>query len=87
MVRRDKTCKHCRACNKCTPQFDHHCKWLNTCIGGKNYRPFFIFLCNLNFILFFEFGIKVYLFVMYFVNRELLQSQSMGWKMSDLTVK
>jgi hypothetical protein len=32
--------KHCSACNKCIYSFDHHCIWLNTCIGGKNYRLF-----------------------------------------------
>ena len=35
-----KKTKHCNYCHRCTGDFDHHCKWLNNCVGGTNYRYF-----------------------------------------------
>lgn len=39
-------CKHCSVCDKCVPGFDHHCRWLNSCVGAKNYRLFATFMCS-----------------------------------------
>ncbi|XP_014782575.1 palmitoyltransferase ZDHHC11 [Octopus bimaculoides] len=33
---------HCPICQKCVLLFDHHCIWLNNCIGSRNYACFIL---------------------------------------------
>ena len=32
--------KHCQMCNRCTYEFDHHCRWVSNDIGRLNYIAF-----------------------------------------------
>ena len=36
--------KHCHICKKCIDGFDHHCNWIDNCIGEKNIGRFIFFI-------------------------------------------
>ncbi|XP_061607637.1 palmitoyltransferase ZDHHC23-A-like [Phyllopteryx taeniolatus] len=36
---------HCRTCGACVQRLDHHCVWINSCVGQGNHRSFLLTLC------------------------------------------
>ena len=47
-----KTCRkqrpqrahHCSACKECVLRMDHHCVWINNCVGLNNHKNFFYYV-------------------------------------------
>lgn len=45
--------KHCSICKACISRADHHCVWVNNCLGRGNYRWFLALLLSTSVILFY----------------------------------
>ena len=43
-VIRTPRCRHCTLCKRCVDRFDHHCPWVNNCIGKGNFIYFYSFV-------------------------------------------
>ncbi|WFD44041.1 protein S-acyltransferase [Malassezia psittaci] len=59
LARRPLRSKHCHMCGVCIPRHDHHCPWIDNCVGLRNHRSFIVMLIAA------EIGIPLYLSLVY----------------------
>ncbi|THU64000.1 hypothetical protein C4D60_Mb01t21820 [Musa balbisiana] len=71
-----KHSKHCRSCDRCVDGFDHHCRWLNNCIGRKNYTTFILLMLLTLLMLIIQGGTAIVVFVRCFTNGKEIASES-----------
>ncbi|KAH8921450.1 zf-DHHC-domain-containing protein, partial [Atractiella rhizophila] len=57
---RPPRCSHCRLCDNCVEHTDHHCTFLNNCIGRRNYTPFIAFLTSAVFLCQYVLALTIY---------------------------
>nr|XP_033714663.1 probable palmitoyltransferase ZDHHC12 isoform X1 [Tursiops truncatus] len=44
MVLQPLRARHCRECRRCVRRYDHHCPWMENCVGERNHPVFVAYL-------------------------------------------
>lgn len=70
-VFKPERCHHCSACNRCVLNMDHHCPWINNCVGFWNRKYFMLLLIYVLITTYFVFFTLAYDFV-----------QSVSWELN-----
>jgi palmitoyltransferase ZDHHC13/17 len=52
--------RHCNICNKCVERFDHHCPYINNCVGYNNHFYFLLYIVSLFANLLHQFALAIW---------------------------
>lgn len=50
---------HCRICKRCVRRMDHHCPWINNCVGERNQKYFIQFLVYVGILAVYALGLVI----------------------------
>lgn len=57
--------RHCNICNRCVERFDHHCPYINNCVGYNNHVYFLFFIAFVVICISFNLVITIWSLVVY----------------------
>lgn len=72
-IMRPPKSSHCRECDRCVKNFDHHCVFVGNCVGARNRANFIWFLSFCSFQVLFRIAISTFAVVYLFREKEELQ--------------
>ncbi|XP_014370195.2 probable palmitoyltransferase ZDHHC11B [Papilio machaon] len=75
----NKKTKHCGICNKCVYNFDHHCHWMNSCIGQRNYSAFIVCVITITLAALLTVCLCLTDIILFFIYPPLLSSEAQSY--------
>ena len=72
---------HCSKCDNCVQKFDHHCDWIGTCVGIRNYKFFYLLIFCLTID-----DIYQIVFCLYILFSHIKEEKSNDWKFFTIII-
>lgn len=60
IVKSNESTGHCNVCDYCIIKRDHHCFWIDNCIGNNNHRLFILYLLYMQIFFIYSFNLLYY---------------------------